>query len=288
MDLLFDIKYPEKISPLLTLTKILISPDEPIYITKMRNLILFQISGADYQYLEYKFKHDFTFVPGKGSLLFRCFYRAFSNVTKFQVLVHNLEPFRYWRANTIDESGHRVAFNCDRNEVEFFEDEIMPRDRFLVATINYLFSDTSLEYWNYRSLSYIIKVPLSRREACSKTVLNPVHESTWRRLYDANDTLFNCEKSDFDLYEREQTMNLRPVSVFREIKKREIGCSFKKLEVLKTIASPYYYVLPHQNEKEYAEFETDSSSFCARSLSGCIEFQFLSRLQIARKNISQK
>ncbi|GFR27306.1 uncharacterized protein TNCT_83211 [Trichonephila clavata] len=61
MDLLFNIKYPEKISPLLTLTKILKSPDELIYVTKMRNLILFQISSADYQYLEYKFKHDFTF-----------------------------------------------------------------------------------------------------------------------------------------------------------------------------------------------------------------------------------
>ncbi|GFV02176.1 uncharacterized protein TNCV_1573881 [Trichonephila clavipes] len=212
-----------KISALLTLTKILISPDELIYITKMRNLILFQISGADYQYLEYKFKHDFTFAVGKGSLLFRCFYHAFSKVAKFQVLVHNFKPFRYWKTNTIDENGHRVALNFDRNEVEMeiFEDEITLQDLFLVAAINNLFSDTSLEYWNYRSLPYVTKVPLSIREACSKTVLYPAHESTWRRLYDANDTIFNCEEIDCDLYEREQMMNLRSVSVFREIKKKK-------------------------------------------------------------------
>ncbi|GFR27307.1 uncharacterized protein TNCT_83221 [Trichonephila clavata] len=165
--------------------------------------------------------------------------------------------------------------------MDILQNENMPRNSFLVAAITYLFGDTALEYWNYRSLPYVVKVPSSKSEACSKTVWNPVHESTWRRLYDANNTLFNCENIDFDMYVREQTINLRPVNVLKEIIKREIGSSFKKLEVLKIIASPYYYILPHQNEEEYAEFEKDSSSFYS-IVSGCIEFQLLSRLQIVR------
>ncbi|GFY47199.1 uncharacterized protein TNIN_356371 [Trichonephila inaurata madagascariensis] len=89
-------------------------------------------------------------------------------------------------------------------------------------------------------------IPYSILETTSNNrYLNPMHESTWRRLYDSNTTFSFCEYDDFILYVKEQTLGSRPVNVFKEIMKRQMGKPFDTTAVLRRIASPYYYVLPH-------------------------------------------
>lgn len=288
MDLFMNIKCANHVSALLTLTKIGNSQDEMLYITKMRNLILFQIPCEDYQYFKYKFQHRITFDQRKGSLLFRCLNQTFSVVAKSHVPVHNVESLRHWRSTTVDNDSLLLSPNLDRNDArkENINDENMPRDQVLITTVTDLFGEIFWGYKNGRNQRYVAKIPLGVYESHSKNDLNPMHESTWRRLYDANKTLFTCGLDDVVQYIKELKQKLRPVNVFKGIMKREIGSAFKEPRVLRTIASPYYYFLPHQDEREYAKFETNRASFYGTKCSNFMEFQFLSRLQIAVKNVS--
>ncbi|GFV46184.1 uncharacterized protein TNCV_4664251 [Trichonephila clavipes] len=77
---------------------------------------------------------------------------------------------------------------------------------------------------------------------------------TWRRAYDANLTFFFCEYKDFALYVIEQKWYKKPINVFKTILEREIGICFNQNSVLKTIASPYFYILPYQDERIHEEY----------------------------------
>lgn len=280
MDRNFTHRYTNRVSRLLTLTEIGRSQDEMIYITKMRNLILFQIPSEDYSYLNNKFHQHFTLFRKESGLFYMCLYSALSDVEKSHVPVHNFEPFRHWRTITIDNDGHPLTQNQDRDEGVLAE--TMPVDHFLVATAtnlsnSYCFENRDDSYWNFvmnNMLNLSGNFPLNN-------YFIPMQEFTWRRLYDANHTLFSCEYHDFTVYFKKETPRQKPVKVFKEIMGRQIGNTFKEKAVLQTIASPYYYILPHQDETEYSNFEADHQIIPHRL--DYRAFRFLTQLHIAVK-----
>ncbi|GFQ70772.1 uncharacterized protein TNCT_599981 [Trichonephila clavata] len=177
---------------------------------------------------------------------------------KFSVLVHNSTPFRNWTTVTIDSvnnprKGPIRAQTCGRNI------GITATDRFLVSSFRDLMLNDWVPFLNRRLNSNIL-CNIFETSSSNNKHLNPMHESTWRRLYNCNTTFFFCEYDDFILYVKEQTLEPRPINVFKEIMERQIGKAFNTTAVLRRIASPYYYVLPHQDEQEYATLEADRRS----------------------------
>ncbi|GFQ91796.1 uncharacterized protein TNCT_55811 [Trichonephila clavata] len=259
-------------SALLTLTKIGNCPNELFYITEMRNLILFQIPVADYSYLNYKFHHRFRLDKRKTLLYHMCLHYAFSNVLKYHFPVHNFEPFRHWWIETINNTGYPLK----QNEGE----ETVNTEHFLVAKAIFYDKISFAEDWTNSDWGIVVAEMLCIIETCcSNYYLNPMREFTWRRLYSPNSTLFSCDSNDFAFYAREQRLQQVPVKILKEITKRQIGGSFKLKEVLKTIASPYYYIFPHQDENEHSDFETNTVPSFEQQLS----HRFFTQCHIAVK-----
>lgn len=71
--------------------------------------------------------------------------------------------------------------------------------------------------------------------------------------------------------------------MFKKIQKRESGESFNTFDILKSIASPYYYVLPYKNEQAYAEFQRVQDWCLNRNSSLYDILTFDSALELARK-----
>ncbi|GFW08655.1 uncharacterized protein TNCV_2776761 [Trichonephila clavipes] len=245
MDRLRFAHHSPKISTLLTLTKISHSQEEMKYITEMRNMILFQISPtSDYRNLAKKFLHKTIMERRNVALFQKCLNHAFTEVMKSSVLVHYSAPFRHWTTVIIDsvdnpQTNQRTAQTCGRDS------GITAMEQFLVPAFRDLMTDEWRLFLNRR---------INANVSCSK-YRNPIHESTWRRLYDSKVAFFFCEHDDFILYVKEQTLESRSVNVFKEIMERQIGKTFSTTAILRRTASPYYYVLPHQNEQEYAILE---------------------------------
>ncbi|GFU56067.1 transposable element Tcb2 transposase [Trichonephila clavipes] len=240
------------VSTLLNLSKISNCQAEMDYITKMRNLILFQLSSSkEFQYLDGRF-HQQIWVHNRSLPIFRiCYSHAFFQIVKSHVLVHNYEPFRHWDIIVTDNDGHpqERKVETERNV------EAIPINRILVAD-NGLACPSSPN-WNfypyYKEIITGIQSNVFEQFYADSFLLK--HESTWRRVYAANLTFFFCGYSDFSLYVMEQKLDKTPINVFKTILGREIGMCFNQKSVLKTIASPYYYILPYQDKRKYAIFE---------------------------------
>ncbi|GFS65576.1 uncharacterized protein TNIN_247961 [Trichonephila inaurata madagascariensis] len=243
------------ISPLLTLTKIIDSQLEMNYIEEMRNMILFQISPTnDYIYLRQRFVHKIIIERWDVALFRKCLYHTLTDIVKSSVLVHNSVPFYHWMTIVIDriDNPQTGQMRSQRREGNTGN---TATDQFLMPTFFDLMTNNLLLFLNRRLNT---NIPCNRIETSSNNrYLNPMHECTWRRLYDNNLSFFFCEYDDFILYVKEQTLESRPANVFKEIMERQIGKVLNTTAVLRRIASPYYYVLPHQDEQEYATLEAD-------------------------------
>ncbi|GFQ70792.1 uncharacterized protein TNCT_600011 [Trichonephila clavata] len=270
-----------QMSPFMTLRKISNSQQEMKYITKMRNMILFQISPTkDFRYLEQKFLHRIIIERKNMALFQKCLYHAFTEAMKSLVLVHNSAPFHHWTTIVIDRvdnsSCQLRTQTCGRNI------GISVTNRFLMPTFFDVTTNNLLLFLNRRINT---NIPCNIMETSSDNRhLNPMHESTWRRLYDSHTTFFFCEIGDFILYVKEQTLESRPVNVFKEIMERQIGKIFNTTAVLRRIASPYYYVLPHQDEQEYVPLETNGMNrhYFGRRSPDYMAYQFYCDLEVVQ------
>ncbi|GFQ98645.1 uncharacterized protein TNCT_398801 [Trichonephila clavata] len=273
---------PSKFSTLLNLTKISSSPEEMSYITKMRNLILFQISSPEeFQYLDGWFYHKFWILTRSLPIFRMCFSHAFNQVAKSHVLVHNYEPFRHWDTIIIDNDGLPKTKNgLDLKAEASTNIKTMPIDRFLV--VNNGLASTFFLRWNfypyYKGIITSIQPSVFEQFYNNPSILK--HESTWSRIYDASMTFFFCDYNDFSLYVIEQKLHKTPINVLKTIQEREIGICFNQKSVLKTIASPYYYILPYQDERKYAEY-TGQSLISLRQVLNITMFQFACQIDIA-------
>ncbi|GFY47865.1 uncharacterized protein TNIN_93951 [Trichonephila inaurata madagascariensis] len=257
----------------------------------MRNLILFQISNReDFKYFNKAFHHQFRMKRECFDTFSICFTEAFNQVAKSHVLVHNYEPFCNWNIIIVDDDGHPQTQDEDYLAAKTGKKfKRGPTDKYLVATCNddlvidpfpnCPFKILSIRTNTSYQLSSLIPI-------CTNSSFDVMHEFTWRRVYDANSTFFFCEDNDFSHYIWEQIRKRRPINVFKTIKGREIGNHFDQKLVLKTIASPYYYILPHQDEEEFAEYERKGESHWEFTVWDFITFRFLSQLEIAVKNVA--
>ncbi|GFS65578.1 uncharacterized protein TNIN_247981 [Trichonephila inaurata madagascariensis] len=249
MDEIFFESHTPVISTLLTLRKISNSEQEMKYITVMRNRIMFQISSAkDSRYLSQRFLHKIIMERRNLALFQKCLSHALSEIMKSSVLDFNSGPIRHWTtviADDVDNPSGQL-----RAEIGGRSIGITAMDQVLVPSFRDLMTNDWFLFLNRR---LNMNIPCNRIEhtPCTR-YLNPMHETTWRRLYDDNITFFFYEYDDFILYVKEQTLESKPVNMFKEIMERQIGKTFNTTAVLGRIASPYYYVLPHQDEQEYA------------------------------------
>ncbi|GFW47728.1 uncharacterized protein TNCV_2829181 [Trichonephila clavipes] len=225
------------------------------YIEEMRNVILFQISPtSDYIYLRQRFFHKIIIERWNVALFRKCLYHTLTDIVKSSVLVRNSVPFHHWMTVVIDgidnpQTSQLRAQICEANT------GTTATDCFFIPIFFDLITKDLHVILNRRLNT---NIPCNRIETSfNNRYLNPMHECTWRCLYDNNLTFFSCEYDDFILYVKEQTLELRSVNVFKEIMERPIGKAFDTTAVLRRMASPYYYVLPHQDEQEYAILEAD-------------------------------
>ncbi|GFS87213.1 uncharacterized protein NPIL_597831 [Nephila pilipes] len=176
------------VSPLLTLGDINSSQEEMSYITRMRNVIKFQIEKSDdYEHLrDASLKHKIICLISISFTLETCLSYTLVNVVKSHVLVHNIKPFR----------------------------------------------------------------------------------------------------QDIAAYIKEKTNSNKSVNVFKKIMKRELGDSISEYKVLESIASPYYYELPHQNEEEYATFRAENDWCLGRNSLLYVVYSFECGLEKAMKHLA--
>ncbi|GFW41108.1 hypothetical protein TNCV_415171 [Trichonephila clavipes] len=107
--------------------------------------------------------------------------------------------------------------------------------------------------------------------------LNPMYESTWRRLYANPCTVLCIRDEDIIHYIKEQTQEEKEAHVFKKLIERQTGESFNIFHILKSIALPYYYILPHVNELTFRDL-TDHDYFNLMSI--CFESQLNIALKI--------
>ncbi|GFS67485.1 uncharacterized protein NPIL_154131 [Nephila pilipes] len=279
------------ISPLLTLTKINVSPDEMSYITKMRNAIQFQIFEDNQHFLVLKyfaFSHNLLCHERQMFMLQALLNRSLTEVVKSHVLVKNFLTFINWKRVCIDGDGFQIRQKAHQQKEQVFRrDEYASKNHYLVATFDkllwyYFFDDWHT--WDTLNRSLFTTNSLERMETESSVIDETLREFTWRRVYGDNNCLFSCLNEDCVIYERENERGIRSVNIFKQIMGREIGELFNHIKILKSIASPFYYILPHQNEREYAVFKEDED-WCYRNRSSSyVVFNFESRLQIGIKN----
>ncbi|GFY62633.1 uncharacterized protein TNIN_105901 [Trichonephila inaurata madagascariensis] len=279
------------VTPLLTLESINNSEDEMIYITKMRNVMESQNENEEHnEYLRGNaFIQTILCLVRNRSILEICLSHTLTKVVESHVLVHKDIPFRHWRTINIDNDGFPEYQNSVQNgrRIASRVDNYAAAEQFLVATfINshryYLFEGWfnwfiyPLNLFTHETLDSIqINDPL--------VIVNSSHH-TWRRVYEDNWTLFSCAQDDIDAYVKEQTHGQRHANVFKQLMSRAMGESFNQFSLLKSLASPYYYELPHQDEQEYETFTTDPNWCSNRCSTPYMIFSFESSLNLVIKN----
>ncbi|GFQ94961.1 uncharacterized protein TNCT_513891 [Trichonephila clavata] len=241
----------------LTLTKISESQAEMSYIARMRNVIQFQIeSSADYEYVKQEFIHLVLFNPERKEQIGIILCHALSIIAKSHVLLHNYQHFLQWETIMINEND----FLLNQNQSEENE-EIIPlananisRKLFLIVTFTDLLNcfvemKSNIPARQYRkqqfSNSHLDRLAFNNPTSNLDTMYD---ESTWRRLYANPCTVLCCRDEDIILYKKEQTQEKREINVFKKIMERQTGELLNIFHVLKSIASPYYYILPHTHE----------------------------------------
>ncbi|GFQ85310.1 uncharacterized protein TNCT_316551 [Trichonephila clavata] len=285
-----------KATPLLTLRKINSSQEEMNHITLMRNIIKFQLEEPEqkYYYFEGSFYQEFVVEKREVDNLHACLSHTFSQIVRSRVPVHNLEPFCHWGTVNIDSLAHtKPPYRGQQTPVDI-HDAMEQGDCFLIATfgflIHYTYRDDTPLLLERRHLFFKVdlrKLEINNPENNSKGRVRRfwrIPESTWRRVYDNNYTLFFYEDKDMNTYIKEQTQGRDLVSVSEQIRRRERGESFNQLAVLRTIASPYYFVLPHQDQDRYAFYEANGNWIQTLDLSHYALLRFHNQLDVGVKN----
>ncbi|GFR07436.1 uncharacterized protein TNCT_528481 [Trichonephila clavata] len=275
------------VTPLMTLANINSSQDEMTYIAKMRNVMESQIENAEYLRGN-AFIQKILCLVRNMSILQILLNHTLAGIVKSHVLVKNDASFLHWRIININDDGFCEDQNLVQHggRVNSRFDNYAAANRFLVATfmnLNRYYLFEGWYNWFQRDLNLFTNEKLDSIEINDPTVTVNSSLHSWRRVYADNFTLFSCIQDDIDAYVKEQTHGNRPVNVFNQIMGRNIGESFNKFEVLKSIASPYYYVLPYQDKQEYETFSTDPNWCLNRCSTPYMIFSFESALNVAVK-----
>ncbi|GFQ94869.1 uncharacterized protein TNCT_129281 [Trichonephila clavata] len=235
---------PHFMFPLLTLSDIKCSQEEMSYITRVRNVIEVQIeSSEDYDYLKQSFNHSIFYPMSRSHELRKCLTYALSKVSKSPALMHNYKPFREWptiRVESFDVSEEIIIQRIDEHEQTEYFYYLVPDYKHLqnssfVLPLYHLYSMQFVENW------------LKKLRFKNIDCFNSMHKSIWRRVYGNNHSYFCSSNINIAAFLKEQIQRVEPIQVFNEIIKRERGEFFNLFGILESIASPYYYVLPHQN-----------------------------------------
>ncbi|GFU21254.1 uncharacterized protein NPIL_168351, partial [Nephila pilipes] len=247
----------------LTLRKITYSPNEMAYITRMRNAITFQIaSEEDCNCFLETFHHQILYKRNEITELRICLDYALSKVVKSHVLLHNSEPFHQWGTITIDNEGFYQIRTEDQRIAEISKKtaENESVDRFLVPTFRLEYGSALTDRWPtlrsgerpFFEEDILHTFPLT----CIANDHYLPLEFTWIRVYSNDEFLVLFEKVYVAAYLYDQIRNNRSVNVFKHIVNREVNEKFfNQFEILRTIASPYYFVLPYQDLQKYAHIE---------------------------------
>ncbi|GFR02448.1 uncharacterized protein TNCT_462591 [Trichonephila clavata] len=274
-----------------SLLEINCSQDEMSYITRMRNAIKFQTANReDYQYLNFNFVHLVVCPSSTTAKLETCLRHSFCKVMKSLVLVHNYTPFLQWTLIAIDNDGFPGERNLGQlQELIQRNDEYEQTELYLIANFGkaHRFStDSGWICWNLLQRQLLRNTALSDLQIINVDILRSMHTSGWRRVFAENFIDFSCADTDIAAYLREQT-ECRPIHVFKEISKREMGETFNNFRILESIASPYYFTLPHRStttRNEMNNISDDSSINVPDDPPTEKEvFLFESKLRIARK-----
>ncbi|GFT11717.1 uncharacterized protein NPIL_439931 [Nephila pilipes] len=275
----------------LTLRKINNSQNEMAYITRMRNAISFQIaSSEDYKYFKKHFNHLILLKIEEITELLICVDHALTKIVKSHVLLHNSEHLLQWKTITIDKEGFSQNRNEDQRIAEISkriaENESV--DLFLVTNFKKRFNCTLPERWPTLQSG---ERPIFADDILSAfrlTCIADHHylplESTWSRVYYNNGYFFLFEKVYVAAYLDDQIQKNRSASVFKQIVNRERSeKTFNQFEILKAIASPYYFVLPYQDGQKLAQIRREAHGIHERLRQGYVLFFFQSRLDVAMK-----
>ncbi|GFT59039.1 uncharacterized protein NPIL_221871 [Nephila pilipes] len=218
-----------------------------------------------------------------------CLDHALTKVLKSHVLVRNTEPFVNWKTINIDNNGfpqRRNESHCRITESKIALENILI-DRFLVAHFRKMSPFFGRNFWRVKTWNEDPLIKGFNLDTLgflySTNELNLLHESAWRRVYSDNKMFYLFEKIYISSYLREQFQRNRPVNVLKQIMKRERSALFNQFEILKLIASPYYYVLPHQDEQKYTEIQAERFWLMNEKFCSYTEFIFESTLDKAMK-----
>ncbi|GFS45673.1 uncharacterized protein NPIL_176921 [Nephila pilipes] len=191
-----------------------------------------------------------------------CLDYALSKVVKSHVLLHNSEPFHQWGTITIDNDGfYQIRSQVERiAEISKKTAENESVDQFLAPTFRLEYGSALADRWHtlrsgerpFFAEDILHTFPLT----CIADHLYLPLESAWSRVYSNDGFLVLFEKVYVAAYLDDQIRNNRSVNVFKQIVNREINEKFfNQFEILRTIASPYYFVLPYQDLQTYAHIE---------------------------------
>ncbi|GFT74583.1 uncharacterized protein NPIL_480881 [Nephila pilipes] len=229
----------------------------------MRNAIKFQIaSEEDCNCFLETFHHQILYKRNEITELRICLDYALSKVVKSHVLLHNSEPFHQWGTITIDNEGFYQIRSEDQRIAEISKKtaENESVDRFLVPNFRLEYDNVLKDRWptlisGERPFFEDAFLHNFRLTCIANHHYLPL-EFTWKRVYSNDVPLVLFDKVYLAAYLDDQIQNSRSVNVFKQIVNREINEKFfNQFEILRTIASPYYFVLPYQDLQTYAHIE---------------------------------
>ncbi|GFV44317.1 uncharacterized protein TNCV_4129851 [Trichonephila clavipes] len=241
-------------SHLLTLTRIRDSENEMVYITKMRNIIKNQV-GSRRQYRYFRrttFEHVLIGPLENSGKLEMCLRHALLKVVKSNALVVSYEHFQGWQIIRANRDGIHTYRPNPQELVQRVHEE-QNEELHLVTTFKSARRYSFVYSWFFWDLlqrplwtnNRLHSFQLDNRE----DYFHALNNSIWRRVYANNYSYYYSSDADVIAYVIEQTRRTSPIHVLNEISMRERVGSFNQLGILEDFASPYYYVLPHQIER---------------------------------------
>ncbi|GFS67481.1 uncharacterized protein NPIL_154111 [Nephila pilipes] len=263
------------VSPLLTLSKINNSQEEMSYITRMRNETFSVKSGEDEENIEHNpFEHNILCPLSRMPYLDICLRHALSKIGMCHAFVQNNRLFRQRRTNIDNDffQGENTDQYIHREELDRRVTEYGPTERnsavgFITNSLRYSFDSGWVSWSMLRRLfrdNQLDKIQTNT----SVDYLNSLYKSTWRRVYADNYTMFSCSDTAIAAYVKEQLQTRKQVHIVNHIMKRERGERVNNFKVLESLASSFYYVLPHQNEGDYNRINFIIRSCAIASLLG--------------------
>ncbi|GFR02446.1 uncharacterized protein TNCT_462581 [Trichonephila clavata] len=238
----------------LTLTKIRDSEEEMKYITKMRNIIINQVGNREeYRYLKHNsFKHVLLSLRERRNCLEMCLRYALLKIMRSFVSMESYRPFFRYPIMGINNDGF---LEPNGNQEPEFVRSIHQQQRaelYIVTTFKsakcYSFVN-SWDSWDLLQQQLMYYSELNNFQLHADEAWEGEHNSIWRRVFANNYSYFYSSDTNVDAYVKEQTRTRRPIRVLHEVLGRQRGGAINQLGILENIASPYYYVLPDQIER---------------------------------------